>query len=565
MDIEALHRSGMTQREMAQSLEISVSSVRRKMKQLGLHGNSNGTRDFQIASGAFDDLTREDSAYWLGFLLADGCIAKSGGTFRALRLSLQDRDEEYLTKFAEFINYRGKIYHSVADGHSRKIIVFNDKPLTSRLIDCGWFDFKRGIGFDILRLIPAASFHHFIRGYFDGDGCISSQARKHRFKRRWYANIVCKYENMLELMRDLMISHGGPHSEVRKRSACYDLRWSNVNRLKAFYEFAYKDATVYLERKFLKFQQAVQTSDFSWQSIASFALPNDPNDQLKEAFLKNILQSGWANPRYDVEEDYQACEAINLSNYMIQNVGIKTGLAPGNKLIANYQPIIYRIRQNGSPSISELVKHPKTVQRALKAFFVPDKPLTPARLIRELRFAGFTMASLLSVPVIMAALEWFNLKGVWFDPCAGWGNRLLAAHLRGLDYVGIDPGVSFPGLVRLREHLKQHSFKLHNVKYQEYEWGRSDFILTSTPFHNKENYLDNINYGTFSNWCTSFFQPLVEKCLANSDRVVLHCDNAMTSFLENNYSVSKCPLLSPNRKKAPLEYFVEVLKKDSRP
>jgi len=557
-EISEMHARGETQKSMAQTLSVSLNTIRRQMKKLGLKGQSEGVRKYEINSTLFDSIDSPAKAYWLGFLLADGCLAKSANTYRALRLSIQDRDRLHLEAFAKFVGYGGKIHESDRDGHRRISVVFNDVRMGQQLTKHGWLDYKSGKDSRIIDIVPDQFFSVFIRGYFDGDGCISSQKRKHRQKRRWYANIVCKYSNHLEKMRDRIIADGGPNNIVRDRNGVFALVYANLNNVRQFHDYIYRDDFGYcLQRKKVKFNTALGASNIEWNNMHDFRIMSI-DENTEDYLFRQLISGGWANPKYDVSKDLLDCKNISLKNYMIEGQGIRNGLAPGNKIISHFQPIIFRVKQNNSPCLADLAKHEKHVKRALTAFLKQEDKLYPARLLRELKYAGLSSASLLSVPVILAAIRHFNLAGVWFDPCAGWGNRLLAAFVFGCEYEATDPGVTFEGLNRIQKFLGS-DFKISNKKWQDYNWGNCDFILTSPPFYNKEDYLDGVNYGTYDNWEQSFLMPLVDKCKSMSKRVVLHVDNAMLSSIKKKYTTSDIKLYSVNRHKAPGEWFVEIL------
>jgi len=556
-DIVKLHNDGLTQKNISIRLNIGISTVRRYMKKLGLKSNNIGTRNYKLNEDIFDIIDNEYKAYWLGFLLADGCLAKSAKTFRAIRLSIQDRDLSHLKKFAEFVNYKGKIHRDYRKGHARVAVIFNSVKMSKSLISKGWFEYKKGQNCTIFNHIPNDLFHHFTRGYFDGDGCISSQIRKSRKKRRWYCNIVCKYKDNLQNFIDKFNSINGPISVVKKRSKCFAIIYSNIKNVRRFYDFIYRDYTICMYRKLNKFKTALNISDFFWNDIHNFKI-DKVNNNTNNSLVDKILSSGWVNPKYDIDKDLKDCRNINLDNYII-NGDIRNGLSPGNKVISNFQPIIYRIKQGHAPSLIDISANEKFVRRAVNAFLKVDTKLYPARLLRELRFSGFSMASLLSVPVILSAIKIFKLDGTWFDPCAGWGNRLLSAYLYGFDYRACDPGVCFHGLCRLQKFLGS-SYVVDNVKFEDYNWRSSDFVLTSPPFYNKENYLDGVDYGSYASWENSFLYKLIDKCLDNSKRTILHVDNDMFNSISKRYKCDKVGLFSVRRHKAPNEWFVEIFK-----
>ena len=179
-EVVKLHAKGLSQKEIAIELDCGLNTVRRRMKELNLVPKSKGSRDYKINSDVFDTIDTEEKAYWLGFFLADGCIAKSMGTRRAFRLSLKKSDEKHLCKAAKFLNYRGKFHPDNRDNHPRLAIVFNDVGMCGTLMDHGWWNYKEGKSFEILDIVPDCLFHHFIRGYYDGDGSITYQRRKRK-------------------------------------------------------------------------------------------------------------------------------------------------------------------------------------------------------------------------------------------------------------------------------------------------------------------------------------------------------------------------------------------------
>lgn len=130
----------------------------------------------------FSNIDTEFKAYILGLVYSDGCLIKPsnyGGKERAARLSLsvQIRDENVIDAFGMAIKGKpGIIKHSPAQikhGHQpQKILNVSSNRLYKDLVNMGCYPNKTviGIKFPELKqeLIP-----HFIRGFFDGDGCIT--------------------------------------------------------------------------------------------------------------------------------------------------------------------------------------------------------------------------------------------------------------------------------------------------------------------------------------------------------------------------------------------------------
>ena len=103
-------------------------------------------------------------AYMFGFWCADGCIY--GG--RMFDITVGKKDKYIIKKFAEELGYEGPIYDYVDKQASR--INFSCKTIYNDIIALGGCENKSLI----LKFpkIPKQYLSDFIRGYFDGDGCI---------------------------------------------------------------------------------------------------------------------------------------------------------------------------------------------------------------------------------------------------------------------------------------------------------------------------------------------------------------------------------------------------------
>lgn len=566
-EVKDLHSQSLTQRQIAVRLECGLNTVRRRMKEQHLEGKSKGSRDFQINSDVFAKIDTEEKAYWLGFFLADACIGESAGTRRSFRLSLKKQDDGHIWKAAKFLGFRGKLHADNRGGHPRMVMVFNDVRFCKILMEHGWWDYKRGVSFEILDIIPDGLRRHYVRGYFDGDGCLSYSRRKRpdgkkRKNKDWYFNIVCKYNYPLVIYDKWISPAAGVTKMPKERKTVFSLVYNGNNRVNDVLDWLYKDATIYLDRKLARRLEFNGKLPFQFNNITNFSfsmrtdelISRKDNKEIVDAFTVEVLSSIWRAPKYNIKDDLEKCRNIDTNKYAVDD-GVKVGLAPGNKIISNFQPAIYHVRQGKSPALSEFANNEKFVRRAVRAFCnTPDRALTSSRLIRELRFSGFSMASLLSVPVICAVVNKLGLTGKWFDPCAGWGNRLLAAHIRGLEYSCTDPGVCYDGLLGLKKWLG-FSCDVQNKKWQDADWAPCNFIFTSPPFWSKEDYLDGVDYGSYDEWVGSFLMPLVNKARSHAKISVFHVDSRMRDSIGGDLSI---PLFTGNCHKAPKEWFVTI-------
>ena len=123
----------------------------------------------------FKTINDQNTAYWIGFLAADG----SCSSYREdqLEIGLAARDKEHLEKFAHFINcpissiieYKAKCSNNGKFYPSAKITVYS-KIMRQDLQQYGILPSKSNCNINFLKNIPEDYKLSFIMGYFDGDG-----------------------------------------------------------------------------------------------------------------------------------------------------------------------------------------------------------------------------------------------------------------------------------------------------------------------------------------------------------------------------------------------------------
>ena len=158
---------------LAKKYLVSDTTIRRILKLTSTNMRSAGIpRRHHFNRRIFSDIDSSDKAYWLGFLFADGSV---DWISRIMNITLIDKD--HLVKFQEFL---GSDYDIKFIGN-RNIysLTISSIDLVKDLIKNGCLTNKSK------RLkypsIPSGFDRDFIRGYFDGDGCWSTNFQKGYF------------------------------------------------------------------------------------------------------------------------------------------------------------------------------------------------------------------------------------------------------------------------------------------------------------------------------------------------------------------------------------------------
>lgn len=118
------------------------------------------------------------TAYWAGFGFADGCVRKlSSGT--RFHIIIAEKDRSHIEDFANTIGFpiekiiKGKT-------RSRTIQVFsNGSGLMESLKKWGIVE-RKTYNF-VEPQVPKELIPHFLRGWFDGDGCVTHKPGQQRF------------------------------------------------------------------------------------------------------------------------------------------------------------------------------------------------------------------------------------------------------------------------------------------------------------------------------------------------------------------------------------------------
>lgn len=245
--VRRLFDRGYTSTQISEKLGRSTSSIRGLWRAMGLSrkGQRRPTK-WKADETVFDAAEiREEASYWVGFLLADGCVHVRPGRSASISLALQKRDKAHVVRFARFVGLPAAV---VREGRSSWSMSFRSDPIANTLARYGVVPRKT------LTATPAAvvSSRHFWRGVVDGDGCLS-------IRRALYAHSISEVA-CLSLAGSIgttsafseFVSSNFPDCSARPRfrkgSNCWV--WSTSGRYaKLVVELLYADAAVALDRK----------------------------------------------------------------------------------------------------------------------------------------------------------------------------------------------------------------------------------------------------------------------------------------------------------------------------
>lgn len=227
----------------------------------------------------FEKINTERKAYWLGLLYADGYNSsktqyESSTKGKSVELDLQDSDEHILKEFLKDVPF-GKI--KKYNDYSYRLI-FNSKKFSEDLDKLGCTRNKTSsIEFPNNSILEEQYINHFIRGYFDGDGCVwegkrrkmkvndSTVQKGHRI--RIVHNVKFTITGNISLISSIQnilinsLDFKKTKLNTAKSKKYVTLEYSGRGQMKAFYNYIYNDSSVFINRKKEKFDKILNCAN----------------------------------------------------------------------------------------------------------------------------------------------------------------------------------------------------------------------------------------------------------------------------------------------------------------
>ena len=243
--------------KIAKEYNTSASTIMSlfKSRKMSTRNCSVAAQKYKVDNTFFSDINTEEKAYWLGFIYADGYIStvNKRNTFG---IALALKDIKHLEKLKNSINstHPIKIYkqsNGYIEGQEYCKLTINNKELISDLRSQGVVENKTNI--ITAPTINASLASHFIRGYMDGDGCISYNSQRDEYSIKILGtNDILNY--ISDFIEDNLCISVNPYTKRKKDQtvSCLEM-CGNIQSLK-FLNAIYKNATICLDRKYLRYK-----------------------------------------------------------------------------------------------------------------------------------------------------------------------------------------------------------------------------------------------------------------------------------------------------------------------
>lgn len=194
------------------------------------------------------------SSYWAGLLAADGRLDVNG----TIGLELSDKDSYLIEQFKQDVNSEHAIYYREAT--NAYSIRFSDADIQNSLKYN--FSVSADKTFNLqMPLLPEQMYPHYLRGIFDGDGCLTEFFNNRPTASFRVYQTSGSYEFLFQLLEFLQTNNICVGGSIQKKAAnCWHLQLA-IKDSSGFLNYIYLNNNIsnhrYMVRKYDKYRKII--------------------------------------------------------------------------------------------------------------------------------------------------------------------------------------------------------------------------------------------------------------------------------------------------------------------
>lgn len=267
-----LYNSGLSTYDVAEKIKCSQTCVLNCLKQHNITRRSTSSYNIKYITNLnfFDKIDNEAKAYFLGLLYADGNNYIRGKHSYEISIKLKEEDSYILEKLKNYLSPMTelKLVKDKITNNNHILFKINSKIISNQLTDLGCVPNK-----SLVLKFPEIKedlIFHFIRGYFDGDGCIYE-----RINKSGYVNYIWQITStniFCQKLRDYLLNKVEVNSSIKlacpkTNKVTSTLAVGGNKQVKKVLSFLYQDCNYYLFRKYTKYSNLLQSSSSKTSSF----------------------------------------------------------------------------------------------------------------------------------------------------------------------------------------------------------------------------------------------------------------------------------------------------------
>lgn len=215
-----------------------------------------------------------EMAYILGYIYADGCLIDSRRASRTQYITITSKDSSILYKIRKVLESESPLRKEIrkSEWKSRGQLYISKPSYTLRIGNKVMFNDLTKLGLTprkSLNLtfpeIPEKQLNHFLRGYFDGDGCLYLSRKRGENARRVKLFFTSGGKIFLKQLSKILFNLlKVPERNIYDLNGCFGIYYPKSTALKIL-DFLYKDtqkSQLYLERKHQRYLMLLKEKSF---------------------------------------------------------------------------------------------------------------------------------------------------------------------------------------------------------------------------------------------------------------------------------------------------------------
>lgn len=266
--------SGKSSIKLSKKYKAHLKTVLNTLRKIGvrIRGPNENSRKYIIKENFFNTINSQKKAYFLGFLFADGC-----NHGKKVSLNLSKKDLKMLKILNLLVHPNGKPLYkglpristvtrngkkSIAKIKTNYSLIMENAHIAKILNSLGCTPRKT----NTLKFptIDQKITSHFIRGYFDGDGSLSISRNACGHPINTYISLISTIffcERIQYILKKLKINCRILKKNYKAHNIV-ELRITEINSILKFLPWIYKNSTIHLERKYLKYKKLLKNRKY---------------------------------------------------------------------------------------------------------------------------------------------------------------------------------------------------------------------------------------------------------------------------------------------------------------
>lgn len=233
--VKSLYISGKTGNAISKELNLDRTAVYRCIAKAGITRDSSKANQKHAINDMFFEIMTPQSAYWLGFIAADGNVCKN-----LVQIDLAIKDRAHLERFKIDLSSSHPVTNRTVD-YEQARFAFSNQKIANDLRKLGilerkTFDCKPWNG-------PEHLLRHYWRGVIDGDGSLYEAGNKLNIGLTGTFDMCAGFLNWIKLIVPTQTTIKKGHGN------CFDVRISGVEFVQKITKELYRDTDLALPRK----------------------------------------------------------------------------------------------------------------------------------------------------------------------------------------------------------------------------------------------------------------------------------------------------------------------------